>query len=353
MKHTMDTLDQLLTAHVGRCIEDEAAYFLSLDVTDIEYNETIKQRILNFNGRHRRDRGRHATAKIILVAALLALSLIFTACMTIPKIRAALWRIVIDQHEDHISVRFEQETSETTATATAQTKAPPTTTVTEPPATTETTAQQTTAATNPYPKILKHWAYATYLPKGYTLTEEMSTPASYMAVYCATVNVNFSLAQVIIDSDDWLLDYEEGDILTNTQVNGFSAILIEYPKDPGCYSLTWQDEKYSYNLFGYFPSKADPLKVAQGLKLKKIPAQTTAAQATTTAPPQTTVAETTPTPPKSIEQVAYIDRLPNGWYGELVSRGHIATVTNYFEPSGNLRFVLSQLVLSANDHLDS
>ena len=166
--------------------------------------------------------------------------------------------------------------------------------------------------------------------------------------------MNFSLAQIIIGHDSWLLDYDEGDILTYTQVNGYSAAMIEYPKDPGCYSLTWQDDQYSYNLFGYFPSETDPIKVAEGLTLKDILAKTEkVTSALTTAAPQTSVAEITPTPPKKIEQIAYIDHLPSGWYSDPTSKSVLDAGTDYRDANGNFRFYLAQSVLSIDTYLDS
>ncbi len=333
----MDKLDQLLTAYVGGCIEDEAAHFLSLDVSGIEYNETIKRSIMNLGNRPRRERGKHASVRIILVACLVALSLIFTACMAIPEIRAALWRIVLEPHEDHIAIRFEQETSEAT-TAAAQTKT------------------STAAETEPYeptdtPQTLEQFAYITDLPTGYTILSESSTKSVRIIDYGdASGKLQWRMSQSVIHPDGWALDYGEGDVLTHITVTTYPAILIEYPERDGFYSLTWRDDLYFYNLYGYFSSSDDIARVAESVKLRGT-VETTEQQMT--AAPPTTVAEATPTPPKAIEQIAFVDQLPDGWYNDPTTVSSRYAGTDYRDANGNFRFYLAQSVLSVDHYLDS
>ena len=85
--------------------------------------------------------------------------------------------------------------------------------------------------------------------------------------YSETGEWKFSLNQAIIDSQSWELDYEE-DAYTHLQVDDMVAILIEYPDDIGCFSLTWQDEYYTYNIYGYFTTISELVSVAKGISLK-------------------------------------------------------------------------------------
>ena len=331
---TMNHLDQLLTEHLDGCIKAEAAYFLSLDVSDIEYNEAVKQRVLPWNSCVRRRNRKHSAAKMVLAAIIIALSLIFTACMTIPEIYAALWRMVIEPHEGHISIRFEEET---TSAVTAQAQVPPGEVTEAAPST------ATADAAAPSANEIGQWAVASYIPSGFCLVDEVSSDISYFAIYeDPATALQFSLAQTLIDDTDWMLDFEEGDLLIQTQIGQYPAILIEYSQDPGCYSLTWQDGYYSYNLYGYFPSAQEPSLIAESMERRSAPA----AQ-------QTATATTSSASPSQIEQIAYIANLPQGWHSERSGNDHVSTITNYFEPSGQLRFALSQLLFSASSRLDS
>ena len=137
--------------------------------------------------------------------------------------------------------------------------------------------------------------------------------------------------------------------MTKTTVLGYPALLMKDSEEKNIYMLTWTDGLYVYDLYGIFDSVSQLMHFAESLKLKAIPAQTTTAQTT----PQASAAKTASAPPKTIEQVAYISPLPNKWYSETVVSSRSAAIINYFDQSGNLKFVLTQALLSGKNRFDS
>jgi len=241
----MDKLDHLLTLYTGRCVEDEAKYFLSLDVTGIEYNEKIKKRMLRYAFKRSRYEQKRYVAKLILAACLIAMSVVFTACMSISEIRDAIWKAVVGWYDDYISVSFED--------------APKTTTNND-----IVTDENATKA----PDMIEQKAYATYLPEGYYAVEELVTSKCLMIdYYDDSDNWKLGLSQTIHKNSNWRVDNKEIDLI-KIDLGNCEAILTEYREKENYYTLSWKDEFYVYNLFGYFSSLSEAVQIANGIVLQ-------------------------------------------------------------------------------------
>lgn len=261
----MDKLDQLLALYTGRCVDDEAEYFLSVDVSGIEYNEEIKKRMLRYAFKRSRYERKRYAVKVILVACLVAMSVVFTACVSIPKIREAIWGAVIEWYDDHISVKFEEITEQTVETTR-------TTETSEDQLSTEMTGEAETSATTEEavtpPKTIEQKAYIANLPEEYHAEE-----ASSLSVSCTTnfYNENNELRFCLFQTgmDDYLTRLDiENEKIVELRINENIALLLEDTEQTGIYTLLWTDGIYGYTLYGMFDSLYDMLEIASRVVLE-------------------------------------------------------------------------------------
>lgn len=260
----MDKLDQVLALYAEQYVKEEAAYFLSLDISGIEYNEEIKRRMLRYAFKRSRYERKRYAVKVILVACLVAMSVAFTACVSIPKIREAIWGAVIEWYDDYISVKFKEITEQTVETTklTETSEDPSSAEISDG---TETSATTEVAVTPP--KTIEQKAYIANLPEGY-YTEEATMTSKYCTTnfYDSDHTLCFYLAQSILDFTHNRYDVEDGKVV-ELEINNHSAILLEDSEEIGTYTLLWTDGKYGYTLYGNFKSLHDLLQIASLVSL--------------------------------------------------------------------------------------
>lgn len=245
-------IDALLTASLYRNVSKEAKAFLSLDVSDIVDHPRIKNRILKRAKTTPRALWR-ARLRIAAVACLIAASLAFTACMSIPEVRKALWNVLMSWHDDHVEIQFKP--SDTAGAETSD----------------KDSAETSPETPIPPSQSIEKIARATYLPEGYYAVENESTALHVDTFYYdANDNLKFQLLQQVFDEEadrDAMIDNENGSV-TTMYVNGQEGILVEYSDVPGRFTLVWQDSSYQYVMAGEFDSKTDLLKIAEGIKIE-------------------------------------------------------------------------------------
>lgn len=245
-----ERFDLLIAASLQSIVENEANVFLQLDTSDIKDNPKLKRRVLNMARNDEPLISHRSPARIVLIACLLAIAIMFTACMCMPKVRKAIWDTVVQWYNDHISVAF-QLNDESTATVGG-----------------DNTKSDLEPDVTPPDSILSK-AVATFIPTGYYGVENEST---FMFVdtfyYDADDNMQFRLMQSIFytDDDSSLIIDNENDPVSKIDINGYEGILVEYPDVPGFYYLVWQDQFYRYSLYGSFSSIEELTKIAQGVK---------------------------------------------------------------------------------------
>lgn len=261
----MDKLDQLLALYTGRCVDDEAEYFLSVDVSGIEYNEEIKRRMLRYAFKRSRYERKRYAVKVILVACLVAMSVVFTACVSIPKIREAIWGAVIEWYDDHISVKFEEITEQTVETTrTPETSGDQLSTEITGETETNTTTEE---AVRP-PKTIEQNAYIADLPEGYYVEEGAeSNLYREMNIYDASGVFAFWLYQKVINDDPIFLDSENENIMEIT-INDNIAFILADTSLENVYTVIWTDGLYEYTIYGVFDSVKEIIDLVEHVNLK-------------------------------------------------------------------------------------
>lgn len=229
----IEKFDALLSLAAAECIKDEAAAFVSADISGIEDNSQMLRKILGVSSK-----SKLKALKIIVLVALLCMSIAFTACMLVPEIRNAIWNAFVKEHGNHVEIEFDsgKETEITT----------------DPPI-------------SSYPKTIERKMDLTYVPEGCVKGEELEMSAQYQ-IYYYTVQGEwkFFVSQSVIDKADSFVDNETGQI-AYIELNESKAILIEYYDADSLYSLIWQDNQYRYTIYGIFPSMSEMVKIAEGI----------------------------------------------------------------------------------------
>lgn len=240
--------DAILSASLFPTVLREAQVFLDMDVSDVKDNPKFKKRILKIVQGKRVKSTRTPSWRIVLVAALLAISLIFTACMCIPKVREAIWNIIVEWYDEYIDVSFEPENTIN-------------------PNMNNSSSDPNTNKTPP--SSIEKEAIATYLPEGYysvlTIEDPIFVSFDY---YDSKGNIKFVLTQTIINDsndEDLTVDKEAGDTLVSVKINGFEGLLISYGNEEDTYYLIWQDKNYKYWIYGVFESSSELIRIAEGI----------------------------------------------------------------------------------------
>lgn len=273
--HEEDTENSLLRFIGYRCMLIEARNFLEQDVSDVPRDPKFEKRVLRGIRKRTRSTKPITVVKILLVACLAVMSLLFTACICIPEVREAMWNAWVEFYDDHMTVTFvkpEENGNETTTPD--QTTDPNAST---PNANGNGAASGTTTAESteqpdppavPPPSSIEQKAILTYLPEGYYVEENFNATFLIISdVYNSENNIVFNFTQHTIQGADFNVDNEK-DLVTNIYINEKFATLIEYADMNSVYTLVWQDECYVYILEGEFSSIYEMRKIAEGIKFE-------------------------------------------------------------------------------------
>lgn len=231
----IDRFDALLSLAAAECVRDEAAAFLSADVSEIEDDPKMLRKILGVSRQ-----SKWKAIKLVALVALLCMSIAFTACMLVPEIRNAVWNVLVKGHGDHVEIGFGTGESEE---------------ATDPPVT-------------DYPETIEQKMVLTYVPEGCVKGEEFSMTLQYhIYFYTETGNLRFIATQNTVDTNSFVSN--EGEPIATLKVNHYKAILVEKNSDDLSYMLVWQDEQYRYSLDGSFNSLSELINVAEGITVGK------------------------------------------------------------------------------------
>lgn len=227
--------------------------------------EFTENKILRMIRRDHRRTQRRKTWKVLrtlLVACLIIATLALAACMALPTVREAIWKVVLDWGDESVKIGF--VTPENTNSADSTTAITPM----DPSASTapaEPSDPPKPPASEP-PTFIEEVNIPTYLPIGYTIQSKIMRKAYIVDYFNTEGNWALTFQQMTISSES------EGDATQGNAidviVNGMNAILFTYEDQPNAYMLYWQDSQYRYSINGYFDSYDDLLKMAESVQVK-------------------------------------------------------------------------------------
>ena len=226
-------------------------------------DESIENKILRMIRRNHRHTQRQKTWKIfrtLLVACLILATLVLAACMALPTVREAIWRVVLDWGDESVKINFvPPNDAYSTNPAVTTVDTPTSTTTTEPSDPPEPPVVEP-------PTSIEEVNIPSYVPAKYTVQSIMLRKAYMLSYFDTEGNEVITFKQMLISSDS-KGDATDG-IANDVIVNGMNAILFTYEDQPNAYMLYWQDSQYRYSINGYFDSYEDLLRMAESVAIK-------------------------------------------------------------------------------------
>jgi cytoskeletal protein RodZ len=216
---------------------------------------------------HHRQKRRQAwkIVRVALVACLILATLALAACVAIPTIREAIWKVVLEWGDESVKINFvpsdDPDYTNPSVTTTDQPSDGPTTTTTTTKPTDEPEPPVVEAPTS-----IKEVNIPSYVPSGYTVQSSASRKVYMVTYYDSEGNVAATFQQMTISSGSEG-DSQEG-VSTDIIINGLNAVLITYEDHPDLYVLYWQDSQYRYNISGTFESQDEVLRIANSVVVK-------------------------------------------------------------------------------------
>ncbi len=242
--------DELLYMVGYLCMKREARLFSELDVSDVPDNPKFEKRILRSIRKREWTQKCRTVIKLALVACLAALATLLTACICIPDVREAVWNVWVELYDDNISITFADSNIGNTGNQSVQNGG----------------TGANNQAFGALPSTIEQKASLDYLPQGWYMQEAIVGDYGIIStIYNAEGHETFDFAQYPIKNTEIGIDCEEGDIVTNMYIHGREAILVEYPDEPGTYTLVWRDKYYAYFIGGMFSSDDELIKIAESV----------------------------------------------------------------------------------------
>lgn len=258
-----DNLDLLILKATETLVEEETAAFCSVP----EGGEIPAEAVKRFHKIKKKNQKRTVhpkNKKLILIAALIAIVLVLSACAGIPAIREKIKKLIVSTHDKFFSVAFNAHENSQTNNIEDQLSYATSTTES---ASTETDAPS--VVTKDPPKRILQKAYASYLPGLYYPEIRTDMRTQYELEYVDGNNSSvFTIFQRIITPGGTWIDNES--MAEKVIVNGKIGFVTHEIRDGDeIYSLTWQTDEYLFILDGHFQDLATLIKVAEGVKLSE------------------------------------------------------------------------------------
>lgn len=239
---SFDQFDALVILSAKSFINLEAENFLQIEITNSPSPEFSKkiEHLIHRSIKKKRNHPLYKTIKVVAIACLIALSILFTACVSISDIREAMWKYVMEWYDDHIAVRFlpVEDPIE------KETEVPTTETFTE------------------SPKKIETINTPTKIPYGYMIMSYTASINFYQEYYDENSEFVFSFSQDL-KGIKRKVDNLETTVL-QIEINGHEALLIIGKEN--IMSLLWEDEYYSYAINGLFSTQEEIINIAKSVK---------------------------------------------------------------------------------------
>ncbi len=273
-KHT--NFDILLYLAAEECAISDVEKFLALDDSNVIISSATQRKAKRII---RRSEGKShpmwSTIKYAAVACLIIMSICFTACICIPKVREAIKEVFVEWYEGYIAIGFtsneEDDTDPPIGASNVEVNGMNigSTEASSEQATTENETQSTEPDVTPPlpPTTIEKKAYATYLPEGYVEEVKYDNLRIYQLVYLNDGILQFILLQKPIDEYLVWADSENQNI-QKVYVQDKEAILTIHEARKNTYNLVWQTSEYEYQLSGTFSSIDELIKIAEGITTK-------------------------------------------------------------------------------------
>lgn len=229
----IDKYDYLIAMAVLDAKNNDVEMFENLDTSDVVLNNQVVRKINRLIKRSNRNPEKRITEvrmtlSRVAVVALVVISIMFTAMMSVSAIRNAVWNVVVEWYDKYISVNY--ETNDPVS----------------------------------HPTVLEEIRKPTLLPLGAIEDVIGENKTAYFVGYYVEDDLYLMFRQSLIDSPDTHIDREEA-MVENVLIGGFDGTLLTYEKNTDI-NIVWSDGKYRYILTGYDIDSKTLIMIAESVK---------------------------------------------------------------------------------------
>lgn len=232
----MDKYDYLIALATLDAKDDDVKMFMELEDSDVVFSDRITDKIEKLIRRESvyKTDGFVKFKRILSKSAIIALvviSVMFTAMMSVSAIRTAIWEIITEWYEEYIAVGYVPEEGIE---------------VPEPP------------------KMIEEIRKPTLLPLGAEEEVLGSTRQTFACEYYVEDDCYIIFKQFLINEDITKLDGDDA-VLTEMMIGDSQGYCISYEKDDYIYVL-WNDTEYSYQISSVVLNMDELRLIAESVK---------------------------------------------------------------------------------------
>lgn len=257
----MTKLEHLIALSFLQREEKEYNGFISEDITNVVTPKRIDRWIYRDMARSlNKEKTRKAKRIIsrIIIAAMLVMSLLFVSLMCFATTRDAIFKAIIEWHDNYIAIRYNTEDNEEEITETGNTEVP----------TGEEQPTEETSATPTTPTYIEKEVRPTYSPEGVIEIPIISNQTLVTTEYYnAEGDLIYIFDQHVITEESKNYD-NEGATVKEVSKEGFTGTIVTFAGVEDKY-LIWRDTEYLYVITAYLITEEEMISIAKSVNSSK------------------------------------------------------------------------------------
>ena len=264
-----DKLDCLIQLAYLQCGAKDAALFDETNGSEVPVPESLSRKIMRLIDRKSREKTVGRTKLIVgrvAVAAMLIMSIMFTMLISVSGIREAIWRAIVEWHENYITIRFENPEEENDAQNTVADTATETENNTDEEASSETktgSSLENQKTVTPPPTVIEEVRKPTYLMEG-VIEDLFKTQTSTNIDYYIDNEIVYYFSQFVLDENRKYVDNETA-LVEQIYINEYNASLVTYSNQSET-TIVWSDGEYVYVLASSVINVEQMITIAESVR---------------------------------------------------------------------------------------
>ena len=252
-----DKLDMMMALAAKDCGNDDVELLDNLDVSKVALGKCFHRKKRRIVEKHKRYPTVLALKKGILriaVVLMTVMSLGFTTIMAISPMRKAVFEVVIEWHENYITLHYENTNKDTTSTSGG--------------------VENTTSDNNETPPIndsiiipptvIEEVRKPTYHTENIIEDVVMQNKAFVCIDYYVDDELAYTFSQMLLADRDMYID-NEGALIGTIDINGNSATVVQHAEFSGI-SVVWCDGEYVYQMITQSTSLDEMIQVCRSVQ---------------------------------------------------------------------------------------
>ena len=269
MKSThFDKLDYMIQLAYLQCGTKDAELFDEVDGTEVPVPKSLDRRIMRLISREAREQCCGKTKRMLgrtAIAAMLIMSIMFTLLISVTGIREAIWKAIVEWHDNYITISFEKNIEdigeEVTEESTAENTQSDTSIDSQPENDDEPSLENKPVVTPP--TKIEEVRKPTYTPDG-VIEDMVKTQSSVNVDYYIGSDILLCFSQFVIKENQKYFDNESASV-GEIYINEYKASLVTYSGQSEI-GIVWSDGEYVYILVSSVLDVEEMKAIAESVK---------------------------------------------------------------------------------------